>query len=63
MSKCVLKRWFLDSDLTESLTGCNFRNQVAMTMIFVSRHLKFDEESRNGTKESEKVFGFKDNCI
>ena len=54
---------FLESGLIESLRVCNFRNKVAMTIIFFSKCLKFDEESRNGRKESEKVFGFKDNFI
>ena len=32
-------------------------------MIFFSKWLKFDVDSRNGKKESIKVFGFKDNFI
>ena len=34
-----------------------------MAIIYFSKSLKFYVDSKNGTKESEKVFGFKDNCI
>ena len=30
---------------------------------FFSKCLKFDVDSRNGTKNSERAFGFKDTCI
>ena len=63
ISKGALKRCYLEIALTESFRVSNFRNKVAMTIIFFSKCLKFDEESRNGTKQSEKLFGFKDNCI
>ena len=63
MSRGALKRRFTDSGLTKFLTVCYIWNKVAMTINFFSKCLKFDVESRNGTKESEKVFGFKDTCI
>ena len=63
--KGVLKRCFLESGLTKSLTVFNFRNKVAMTIIFFFfwKCLKFDVDSRKGLKEREKNFGFSDNCI
>ena len=64
MSKGVLKRCFLESGLTKSLTVCNYPNKLAMTIIFFfSKCLVFDVDSRNGTKERENDFGFKDKCI
>ena len=50
---------FLESFLSKSLTVCNFQKKVAMTIIFFfSKCLKFDVDYWNGTKKSEKVFGF-----
>ena len=49
--------------LTKSFTVCNFKNTLAMTIIFVSKCLKFDITSRNGTKKSENVFRYLNNCI
>ena len=63
LSKGVLRRCFLEIGLTKSLAVCNFRNKVALEIIFFSKCLKLDVDSRNGTKDLEKVFGFKDNCI
>ena len=63
LSKSVLERCFLKSCLTKSFTVCNFRNKVAMMIIFFFKCLKFDIDSRNGTKKSEQSFCFKDNCI
>ena len=64
MWKRVLKRRFLESGLTKISTVCNFGNRLAMTiMFFFSKCLKFDVDSTNKTKNSEKVFGFSDNCI
>ena len=54
---------FLKSALTKSYTVCNFRNKVAMTIVLISKCLKFNVDSGYGTKEWIKVFGFKDNCI
>ena len=57
------ERSFLESGLNKSFTVCNFRNKVAMKITFFSKCLKFDVDSRNGRKKSEKIVGFKDNCI
>ena len=54
---------FFNSGLTKSLTVSNFRNKVAMTIIFFSKGLKFDVDSGNCTKESAILVGLKDNCI
>ena len=37
LSKEVLKRCFLESDLTKSLAVCNFGNTLAITIIFFSK--------------------------
>ena len=63
LSRGVLKRYFLESCLTKSFIVCNFRNKVAMTILFISKCLKSDVNSINGTKEWIKAFGFQDNCI
>ena len=63
MSKGGLKRCFLESGLTGSLTVCNFRNKIAMTIIFFSKILKCDIDSKNWLKKWERVFRLKDNCI
>ena len=34
-----------------------------MTIIFFFKYLKSDVDSTNGTKKSEKVVSFEDNCI
>ena len=39
-SKGILKRCFLESELTKSLTVCNFRNKVGMTTIFFFKMFK-----------------------
>ena len=62
LSKQFLKRCFLKSGLTKSFRVWNFRNKVAMTIIFFSKSLKFDVDSRKETKKSEKIVGCKDNC-
>ena len=49
---------FFESDLSKSFIVCNFRNKAAMTIIYFSKGLKFDVDSRYWTKESIKVFGF-----
>ena len=54
---------FLRDWLTKSLRVCKFRNEVAMTIIFFSNCLKFNVDSRKGTKKLRKCFCFKDNCI
>ena len=56
LSKRVLKQSFLESGLTKFFTVCNFGNTLAMTSIFFSTCLKFDVDSRNRTKNLEKVF-------
>ena len=58
-----LKWVFLESGLSKSFKVWNFRNKVAMTIIFFSNCLKLDVDSRKRTKKREKFFGFKDNCI
>ena len=62
-SKGVLERCFLESGPTMFFTVCNFGNKVAMKIIFFSKCVKFDEDSRNGTKKSERVFRLIDNRI
>ena len=63
LSKGALKQCFLESCLTKSLTVCNFRKKVGMTIIFCSKCLKFDLVSRYGIKKREEVFDFKGNFI
>ena len=63
LSKGVLKWCFLESGPTSSFTVCNFRNEVAMKIIFFSKCWKFDVDSRNRTTKLEKVFLFKNNWI
>ena len=59
ISKGVLKRCFLESGLNKSLTVCNFRNKVAITIILFFKMFKIS----SGTKNTKKVFRYKDNCI
>ena len=40
LSKGVLKRYFLESGVTKSLTVCNIRSTLAMTIIFFFRTIK-----------------------
>ena len=63
LPKGVLKQRFLESDLTQSFTLFNFGNTLAMTIIFSSKCLKIDVNSRNGTKTSENVSQILDNSI
>ena len=64
LSKEFLKQCFLKSGLTKCFTVWNFRNKVAMMIIFFfPKCLKFDVDSRNGIRKSEEVSGFKDNSI
>ena len=63
LSNRVLKRRFLGSGLTKIFIVCNFGNTLAVTIMFISKCLKFNVHSRNGTKNQEKVFRFSDNCI
>ena len=51
MSKGVLKRHFPEGGLTKSLRVRNYRDKVAIAIIFFSKCLKFDVDARNGTKE------------
>ena len=59
----VVKLRFLESALMKFFTVSNFGNTLAMTIMFFSKCLKFDVESRNGTKNLEKVFSFSDHSI
>ena len=63
LSKNVLKRRYLGSGLLTIFTVFNFGNTLAMTIMFLSKFLKFVVDSTNGTKNWEKDFGFPDNCI
>ena len=63
LSKGLLKRYFLETGLIKSFIASNFQKKVAMTMKFFSKWLKFDVDCRKRTKESLKVFDFKDNSI
>ena len=63
LSKRFLKQRFLESGLTKIFTVSSFLNTLAMTIILFSECVKFDVDSRNGTKSWEKAFGFSDNCI
>ena len=51
LSRGVQKRCFLESGLSKSFIVCNFRNKVAMTIIFFSKCLKFDVDFKNRTKQ------------
>ena len=63
LSKRVLQRHLLESGLTKIFKISNFRNTLAMKIIFIFKCSKFDVGSRNGTKNSEKHFRFWDNSI
>ena len=63
VSNGVLKRCFLESGLTKSLTVCNFRNKAATTINFLLKIFKILCRFQNWKKKTEKVFRFKDNCI
>ena len=58
LSNRVLKRRFLGSGLTKILIVCNFGNTLALTIMFISKCLKFNVDSRNGTKIKKKFFVF-----
>ena len=54
----------LQGGLSKFFTVCNFGNTLAMTIIFFfSKCLKLELDSRNGIKNSEKVFCLSDNFI
>ena len=54
LSRGVLKRCFLKSGLTKSFTVCNFRNKVAMTIIFFFKMLKIWCRFRKWNKKVRK---------
>ena len=58
-------RRFLQRGLSKFFTVCNFGKSLAMSIIFFSKCLKFDLDSKNRKKKknSEKLFCFSDNCI
>ena len=58
-SKNVLKKSFLESGLTKSLTICNFGNHSLWRSPFFPKFIKFDKDFRNGTNNGQKVFVFK----
>ena len=62
LSTGALERCFSDSGLTKSLTVCNFRNKVAMTIIFFFKMFKIWFRFQKWNKRMKKAFGFKDNC-
>ena len=45
------------------LTVLNLGNTLAMTIIFSLKCLKFNADSRNGTRNRQNVFRFWDSCI
>ena len=63
LSKEFLKRCFLKSGLTKSFTVCNFRNKVAMTIIFFFKMFKIWCRFQKWIKKIENFFGFKDHWI
>ena len=56
LSNGVLKRVFLESGLTKSLTVCNFRNKVAMTIIFFLKIFKIRCRFRKWQEKIKKKF-------
>ena len=60
---CSETALFRERYITKILTDCNFRNSLAVTIIFSFKFLGFDVNSRNRTKKSKKVFYFSYNCI
>ena len=52
--KGVLKRYFLESGINKSFTVCNFRNRVAMTIIFFLRMNKIWCRFQKSKKKNEK---------
>ena len=63
LSRGVLTWCFLKSGLTKSFTVCNFQKKVAMTIIFFFKMFEIWSRFQKWTKQWEKVFGLKDNCI
>ena len=63
LSKRVPKRRFLQSCLTKFFTVCNFRNTLAMTIIFFFKLFKISCRFHKWNKNSEKVFRFSDDYI
>ena len=55
MSKCVLKHCFLESRLTKSFTAFNFRNKVAMTIMFFPKMFKICYRFQRWQKRNEKM--------
>ena len=54
VKECSETVFFLEIKLTKFFTACKFRNKVALTMIFLSKSLKFYGHSRNGLKKMKK---------
>ena len=63
MWRRVPKLSFTQCGLSKFFTVCNFRYSLAMPIIFFPKCLRFDVDSRNGTKNWEKVLRFLQNCI
>ena len=63
MSRVPLKRDLLGIYLTTSLVVFNLRNTEAMRVIFFWKCLKFNANSKNAAKNSEKTFCFWNKCI
>ena len=63
LGKYLPKHCFLNSGLTKSFTVCNFRNKIAMRIIFFFKMFKMWCRFQKWTKKSEKTVRFKDNCI
>ena len=58
-----MKQHFLDTYLTAVLRVRDFRNILAMRFNFIGKYSKFNLEFKTAEKNSEKVFGFRDNSI
>ena len=56
LSKRVLKRRFLESGLTKIFTVCNFRNPLAMTIMFFSKMFKLCWTFQKWNKKIKKTF-------
>ena len=58
LSTGVLKRCFLECGPAKSFTACNFRNKVAMTIIFFLKMLKIWSRLKKWIEKIRKRFSF-----
>ena len=61
--KACSKRRFLESCFTKFFKVCNLGNTLAMTIIFYFKIFQVWCRFQKWYKNSEKVFGFSENCI